>query len=407
MPDFTGFVFIDPKEGKEEKEKELIAKEEEQQRVNDLTNQFTFMQTDDDRNLITQRLADYKARLSPLSNKDSLQEKRRQEALDFQKRQRHMSMFKARQIASLKLSSDEEDEEGEDGEEDDEESAKESEEPLGSNQYGVSAMKRQRDISDDEEMEEVSKIVKYETMKRKSKKNSKKRNSNLANQIMLAETIETLPEDFLENWIMVICPKGKRCLVTSGGGVTIARSRAGFVIKKFQSLLPNGSSHAQQLPIFFKRTYRSNRRTSDFCILDCVYDKVHWTFYVLDIMAWNGHPAYDCDTSFRHFWLQNKIQPNELSKPNGENQFYKFKPIIPIPTTELSCVIGDPAAYLKSIQGMSYDIDGLLFYHRQALYQGGLTPLVNWLPLNDIQSFFASQDQQLQEQNLQVQQMEL
>lgn len=58
---------------------------------------------------------------------------------------------------------------------------------------------------------------------------------------MYAETMEMIPEDFTENWIMLICPKGKRCLVTSGGGYTIARSRGGHTINKFQSILPNGS----------------------------------------------------------------------------------------------------------------------------------------------------------------------
>lgn len=58
---------------------------------------------------------------------------------------------------------------------------------------------------------------------------------------MYSETMETVPEDFMENWVMMICPKGKRCLVTSGGGYTVARSRRGFIINKFQSVLPNGS----------------------------------------------------------------------------------------------------------------------------------------------------------------------
>jgi snurportin-1 len=102
---------------------------------------------------------------------------------------------------------------------------------------------------------------------------------------MYSETMESIPQDLLTDWVLMICPKGKRCLVTSGSGETIARSRAGNILARFQSTLPNGS--------------RTNR-TSDFCILDCVYDAVHWTFYVLDIMCWRGYPIFDCDTNFRY-----------------------------------------------------------------------------------------------------------
>jgi snurportin-1 len=58
---------------------------------------------------------------------------------------------------------------------------------------------------------------------------------------MYAETMEEIPNDFIENWVTMICPKGKRCLVTSGRGETIARSRSGHIIGRFQSMLPNGS----------------------------------------------------------------------------------------------------------------------------------------------------------------------
>jgi snurportin-1 len=58
---------------------------------------------------------------------------------------------------------------------------------------------------------------------------------------MYAEYLESIPDDFMEEWIMMICPKGKRCMVTSGNGETVARSRGGHVIGRFQSILPNGS----------------------------------------------------------------------------------------------------------------------------------------------------------------------
>jgi snurportin-1 len=87
----------------------------------------------------------------------------------------------------------------------------------------------------------------------------------------------------------------------------------------------------------------------------------------------------------RHFWLQTKIQPSELDTPTNENQFYKIVPVTPIATTETKTVCSDPETYLKAL-GCTYDIDGLLFYHRQAHYNGGATPLVGWVPRDDVAS---------------------
>ncbi|CAG8772556.1 12557_t:CDS:2, partial [Racocetra fulgida] len=55
----------------------------------------------------------------------------------------------------------------------------------------------------------------------------------------------------------------------------------------FESPLPAGSS-----------SYKGNK-TTDYCILDCIYDQTTFTYYVLDMMCWKGHPIYDCDTEFR------------------------------------------------------------------------------------------------------------
>lgn len=59
----------------------------------------------------------------------------------------------------------------------------------------------------------------------------------------------------------------------------------------FESVLPAGAN-----------SYKGNK-TTDYCILDCIYDQTTFTYYVLDLMCWKGHPIYDCDTEFRlaHF----------------------------------------------------------------------------------------------------------
>ncbi|CEP15049.1 hypothetical protein [Parasitella parasitica] len=337
MSDFKGFTFENlNKDGQKSQD----------DKVPELSFKFNHISVNDD----DSRLESFQSFRSPLASRSrsETQEKRRLEALELQKQQRQTTINKARQIA-LNAASDDDD----DGEED-------------------TAVSNKRSRGSDDDMEEVGKILKTMPMKKNENKNKKRIHAQvlqqICNQIMYAETMESVPQDLLTDWVLMICPKGKRCLVTSGKGQTIARSRGGGILARFQSLLPNGSML---------------NRTSDFCILDCVYDAVHWTFYVLDIMCWRGHPLYDCDTSFRHFWLQTKLESNELDKPDGQNQFYKFIPIKPVLTSETQAVVDNPEEYLKS-QGFFYDIDGLLFYHRQAHYQGGSTPLVCWVPRCDI-----------------------
>lgn len=87
----------------------------------------------------------------------------------------------------------------------------------------------------------------------------------------------------------------------------------------------------------------------------------------------------------RHFWLQTKLEENELDKPNNENRFYKFKALKPILTSETQIVAKNPEEYITN-QGFDYEIDGLLFYHRETNYRGGSTPLVCWVPRDHVQT---------------------
>lgn len=91
----------------------------------------------------------------------------------------------------------------------------------------------------------------------------------------------------------------------------------------------------------------------------------------------------------RHFWLQTKLEDNELDKPNHNNRFYKFKALKPIPTSETQTVVNNPEAYIAR-QGFNYDIDGLLFYHRETNYRGGSTPLVCWVPRDHVHNTLSS-----------------
>lgn len=103
------------------------------------------------------------------------------------------------------------------------------------------------------------------------------------NQLMYSEWFENTPEDFELAWRVILCPIGKRSLVIAHNGVTRVYSRSGILVNTFHSELPGGNptSHKQ------------------YTILDCIYCAGMRTYYMLDVMIWNSHPVYDCDTEFR------------------------------------------------------------------------------------------------------------
>ncbi|XP_071964669.1 snurportin-1-like [Antedon mediterranea] len=189
----------------------------------------------------------------------------------------------------------------------------------------------------------------------------RKHKNYYANQLMLSEWLVDVPSDFEQEWLMVFCPTGKRNLVVASKGRTAAYTKSGYCIKRFHSNLPGGN--------------RSSSRTiSQYTILDCVYDEVSKTYYILDVMCWGGHPVYDCDTEFRFYWLQCKIQENtEVTKVSKLNPIkFEALPYYVCEKTNLQEVLANPMPFQTKL-------DGLLFYHKKTHYTLGSTPLVGWL----------------------------
>ncbi|KAJ0069767.1 hypothetical protein NL108_013292 [Boleophthalmus pectinirostris] len=153
-----------------------------------------------------------------------------------------------------------------------------------------------------------------------------------ANQLMLSEWLVDVPSDLACDWLLVVCPVGKRSLIVASKGSTAAYTKSGYCVSRFPSLLPGGNRH-------------NSAMGKDYTILDCIYSEVDRTYYILDVMCWRGHPVYDCPTEFRFYWLQSKVQETE-----GLSEIAKRNPV-----------------------------DGLLFYHKQTHYTPGSTPLVGWL----------------------------
>ncbi|XP_014636434.1 PREDICTED: snurportin-1 isoform X3 [Ceratotherium simum simum] len=160
----------------------------------------------------------------------------------------------------------------------------------------------------------------------------KKLPKRYANQLMLSEWLIDVPSDLGQEWIVVVCPVGKRALIVASRGSTSAYTKSGYCVNRFSSLLPGGNR-------------RNSTTAKDYTILDCIYSEVNQTYYVLDVMCWRGHPFYDCQTDFRFYWMHSKLPEEE-----GLGEKTKLNPV-----------------------------DGLLFYHKQTHYSPGSTPLVGWL----------------------------
>lgn len=180
-----------------------------------------------------------------------------------------------------------------------------------------------------------------------------------ANQLMLSEWLVDVPSELDTEWLLVVCPVGKRSLIIASKGSTAAYTKSGYCVNRFPSLLPGGNRH-------------NSAMGKDYTILDCIYSEVDRTYYILDVMCWRGHPVYDCPTDFRFYWLQSKMQ-----EADGLSEIAKRNPFRFVSLQSSDCSSASIHSALAA--EYSFNVDGLLFYHRQTHYTPGSTPLVGWL----------------------------
>uniref|UniRef100_UPI00358FD46B snurportin-1 isoform X1 n=1 Tax=Myxine glutinosa TaxID=7769 RepID=UPI00358FD46B len=179
-----------------------------------------------------------------------------------------------------------------------------------------------------------------------------------ANQLMLSEWLVDVPDDLEETWHLVVCPTGKRSLVIASKGTTAVYTKSGYCVNRFPSLLPGGT--------------RKHTTRKEYSILDCVFSEANRTYYILDVMCWRGHPLYDCETEFRFYWLQSKLQEDEAIAEIGALNPFRFVSLQTFPCS--------PKGISAALSGpFPFDVDGLLFYHGKTHYTPGSTPLVGWL----------------------------
>ena len=191
------------------------------------------------------------------------------------------------------------------------------------------------------------------------KSSRKKKKYPYRNQLMLSEWLVEVPDDFEENWLAVVVPVGRRSLVVAARKTTSAYSRAGDLIKNFPSLLPGGCKHTHRL-------------ARDYTILDCVFYEGSRTYFILDAMCWGGHPVYDSDLEFRTFWKEQKCKES----PNISS-YSRINPLTFQNLPYHSCCKENLKKLLS--EAPPFEVDGLLFIHKQCRYITGITPLAAWL----------------------------
>nr|CCA19475.1 snurportinlike protein putative [Albugo laibachii Nc14] len=205
--------------------------------------------------------------------------------------------------------------------------------------------------------------VKSKLKKKTREERVRARKEYYSTQFMIPEWMIDIPSDLNgkgsttgEGWYVLPRPEGKRCLVITNNGVTVARKTNGSTLQKFPSALPNGSR-------------KTTSHSDGYCILDCIYQTNaddQGVFYVLDVLCWKGYLLYNCTTEFRLYWLREKLTEGNAAVRAPANPY----PFLPIPCFECDCG-GLETAYKTSFP---YIKDGLLFIMKAAHYELGLSP---------------------------------
>ena len=193
----------------------------------------------------------------------------------------------------------------------------------------------------------------------KERKKKKSHSNPYRNQLMLSEWMVDVPADLEQNWMVVVCPIGKRSLVVASKGVTCAYSRTGQLLNRFPSYLPGGC--------------KKHQSSNTYTLLDCVYHEASHTYYILDVMCWRAHPVYDSDLEFRLFWMKSKMEEDNsrctvISKVNP----FRFVPLD-------YCLSTRDALNRILSSAWPLEVDGLLFLHRSSHYLRRRSPLAVWL----------------------------
>lgn len=180
---------------------------------------------------------------------------------------------------------------------------------------------------------------------------------------MSAEWMVDVPADLAQCWYVMPRPAGWRCLVSTAAGTTRVQGRSGAKPRTCSSSLPNGSRHT--------------RGRGGACELDCIWSEAEQVYYVLDVVQWNGQRLVDCPAEFRRFWLHSKLAEVEAEAASASAgavagaEACRFVPLL-----SLECTPSHLHSAYAGAAPFGAPKDGLLFLHREALYEAGASPLL-------------------------------
>lgn len=185
----------------------------------------------------------------------------------------------------------------------------------------------------------------------------------IKNQLMLSEWLKEVPND-IEKWFLKPCPKGNRVLVIAVDGTTQVFHQYGAFMRRFSSELPGGRKGG--------RKWRES-----LTVLDCVYIPNLDEYYVLDALAYGNQALTECEAEFRFYWIESQISELKLDEVTQHNH-YVFRVI-----EKCNCgdnvMLNDFLSKYPIWPNNEPKLDGFLFYHGEASYVNGETPLVGWL----------------------------
>lgn len=182
------------------------------------------------------------------------------------------------------------------------------------------------------------------------------------NVLQLSEWMHERPDD-LENWFVMPCPKGIRCLLVAEGGRTEAIGKWGNLLLTFSSMLPGGAPGPAALK-------------GDTTIIDAFFDNEEGHFIAIDVLAYGNQDLMNCECEFRFYWLNSKIQEDNLGK--GTKKKFPIKSV-PYASFQDPLAVDQLLGKYPAFPNNKPKLDGLLFYHKESMYNSGKTPLVLWL----------------------------
>lgn len=158
----------------------------------------------------------------------------------------------------------------------------------------------------------------------------------------------------LEDFILIPCPKGSR--------ISCTRKEDSKVCELFHK-----DGHK-----FMNVTINIPPDTQ----LDCIYSKRNKTIYILDAMRYDGQPYVDLDTAFRRYWIGSKFYERRLAITDKGTDF------------KLAFIDGYDFTQPQKVQEVfkrlpmftdGAELDGFLFYNKNATYTPGESKNCLWL----------------------------